>query len=148
MAIDEALAGRVRDGLSGTGGIEEKKMFGGIAWMLGGNMALGITGKGDLMVRVGADAHQDALRQPGARPMDFAGRPMVGMVFVGPTGIKNAADLRRWIDRALRFVTSLPAKAKKPSTKARTVAPTMKKGEARKKPAAPKKPAAKKRRAT
>jgi len=145
MAIDEVLASRIRSVLSSTGGITEKSMFGGVAWMLNGNMALGITSKGDLMARVGPDAHQWALGQPGARPMDFAGRPMVGMVFVDGTGHATEDDLARWAGLALTYVSTLPRKADKPVRSVPLAKPVAKKPASKpaaKKPAAKKKPAA------
>jgi TfoX/Sxy family transcriptional regulator of competence genes len=109
MAYDEALAERIRGALAGRDGLTERKMFGGIAFMLNGNMACGIVGD-DLMVRVGADGHDDALAQPHARPMDFAGRPMRGMIYVAPAGIEADANLQRWVDRGAAFAGSLPPK--------------------------------------
>lgn len=104
MAYDEKLAARVAAALSRRVEHEERKMFGGIAFMIGGKMAIGVSAE-DLMVRVGPDAHEGALAQPGARPMDFTGRPMKGYVFVGPAGTATAPALMRWIDRALAFNT-------------------------------------------
>ena len=112
MAYDEALAERIRQALEGQDGIIEKKMFGGLAFMLGGNMVCGVVGN-DLMARVGPDGHDSALSQPGARPMDFSGRPMRGMVYVGPEAHTRDETLREWIDRVLAFGISLPAKEAK-----------------------------------
>lgn len=109
MAYDEGLAERLGE-VFATERATEKKMFGGVAWMVGGHMCCGIVGH-DLMVRVGPDAHEDALARPHARPMDFSGRPMVGMVYVAPDGFEEDDDLRAWVDRGLRFVRSLPPKA-------------------------------------
>ena len=116
MAFDEVLASRIRAAVAGIPNITEMKMFGGLAFMHQGNMVLGVV-KEDLMARVGADAHPDALRQPGARPMDFAGRPMVGMVFVGPAG--TAGDqLATWVDRAMAYARTMePKKPKAPKVK-------------------------------
>ena len=111
MAYDETLAARVRRALPDEG-IEEKKMFGGLAFMLGGNMVCGIT-KDDLMVRVGSDNHDAALERTGARRMDFAGRPMRGMVFVDAAGYTSDTDLNDWVELALAFGTSLPPKQAK-----------------------------------
>ena len=83
-------------------------MFGGIAFMVNGNMACGIV-KDELMARVGADAYADAVAMPFARPMDFTGRPMKGMLYVSPEGIAGRG-LKRWIGRCLIFAESLPAK--------------------------------------
>ena len=119
MAYDEVLAGRIRDFLGAGEDLSEKKMFGGIAFMSRGNMLVGIT-KNDLMVRVGPDRHDDALERTGARPMDFSGRPMRGMVFVEPAGYASDEQLREWLDLALTFGATLPAKeAKKASPRQR-----------------------------
>lgn len=114
MAYDEALAARVRAAVAAIPSFTEMKMFGGLAFMHQGNMVLGVV-KEDLMARVGAEAHQDALRQPGARPMDFAGRPMVGMVFVGPAGTKKESDLHAWVERAMSYARTM--EPKKPKVK-------------------------------
>ena len=84
-------------------------MFGGIAFMLAGNMAVGVIGE-DLMVRLGEDAADAALDEPGVRPMDFTGRPMKGYAFVGPAGTATDAAIRGWVQRTLVFVDTLPAK--------------------------------------
>lgn len=108
MAYDEALAERIRQILAGEP-TTERKMFGGIAFMVCGNMLVGVT-RDDLMVRVGAAAHEDSLARPHARPMDFTGRPMKGMVYVGPEGYASDANLRAWVERGLSFARTLPAK--------------------------------------
>ena len=107
MAYDEELAIRIRTALPRREGIAERKMFGGIAFMLRGNMFCGVV-KDTLMVRVGRDEYESALARPHARPMDFAGRPMRGMVFVGPKGCCVDNDLQSWLERGLKFVDSLP----------------------------------------
>ena len=109
MAYDEGLAQRVREMLAEHSGITEKKMFGGIAFLLRGNMCCGVVGD-DLMVRVGPGAYEDSLRLPAARPMDFTGRPMKGFVFVGPDGYESDDDLDAWVTRGAGFALSLPAK--------------------------------------
>ena len=112
MAYDVALAERVRTALAGEPGVAEKAMFGGIAFLVGGAMALGVS-KDDLMVRVGPAAHDAALALPYARPMDFTGRPMRGMLFVGPAGTGSVAAVSAWAARALAFARTLPPKATK-----------------------------------
>lgn len=105
MAFDEALAERVRGVLHGRGDVEEKKMFGGLCFMVAGTMCCGIVGE-ELMCRVGPEQYDDALKQPGARPMDFTGRPLRGLVYVAQTAVRTEAALVRWVERAVRFATS------------------------------------------
>jgi TfoX/Sxy family transcriptional regulator of competence genes len=90
--------------------VTERKMFGGIAFMVRGNMFVGIVND-DLMARVGNDGYDDALARPHTRPMDFTGRPMRNMVYVAPVGIEGKA-LRTWVERSFAFAESLPAKKK------------------------------------
>jgi hypothetical protein len=106
MAYDEGLATRVREVLGDRPGLVEKQMFGGLAFLVGGNMACGVRGE-DLIVRVAADA---ALGEPGARPFDLTGRPMKGWLLVDPDGHAEDEDLRRWVDRGLAYAGSLPPK--------------------------------------
>ena len=108
MAYDEKLADRVRDVLETEAGVTERKMFGGLAFMVRGHMACGIVGD-DLMLRLGAESAEEALERPHVRPMDFTGRPMSGMVYVGPDGLQGAA-LRRWVGKSVAFVENLPPK--------------------------------------
>jgi len=109
MAYDEGVAERLRDALVGEDGVAEKKMFGGVAFMLRGNMCCGVVGD-ELMLRVGPDAYEEALARPHARPMDFTGRPMRGMVYVGTQGFESDADLESWITMASAFAGALPPK--------------------------------------
>ena len=109
MAYDEQLAERIRVALSGREGVRERKMFGGIAFMVGGNMAAGVI-RDDLMVRVGPDSHDDALAQPHVREMDFAGRPMKGMIYVSADGVASDSELDRWVTAGAEFAASLPPK--------------------------------------
>ena len=111
MAYDERLADRIRDLLEGVEDVREQKMFGGLAFMVGGHMACGIVGS-DLMARLGADGADAALDRPHVRPMDFTGRPLRGMVFVEPAGIRGAS-LRHWVGESVAFARSLPAKTPK-----------------------------------
>lgn len=106
---DEELASRIRPLLRGFA-VTEKRMFGGVAWMIDGNMAVGIV-KGALMVRCGPDAYDALAQKPGARPMDFAGKPMRGFLFVDPLGTESAAALAAWVAAGTAFAASLPAKA-------------------------------------
>ncbi|HEY2509415.1 MAG TPA: TfoX/Sxy family protein [Polyangiaceae bacterium] len=118
MSYDENLARRVRSLLADRDDVAEKKMFGGLCFMVAGAMCCGLT-KTDFMVRVGPAQYDDALAEPHARPMDFTGRPMAGMVYVAPEGLRRDAALAKWIARGVRFVTTLPAKkAKRAASKA------------------------------
>jgi len=96
MACDQELAQRVRQVLVDVPGVAERKMFGGLAFMIRGNMFCGVVGQ-DLMVRVGPDRYQEALAAPHARLMDFTGRPLKGMVYVGVEGCKTDEALRLWM---------------------------------------------------
>lgn len=109
MAYDEGLAERVRTALEDEPGVTERKMFGGLCLMLGGNMCCGIVGE-ELMVRVGPDAWESALALPHAREMDFTGKSMKGMVYVGVDGIGSDRDLDSWVARGVAFAGSLPPK--------------------------------------
>ena len=109
MAYDEAVAMRVRRTLGKTPDVVEQRMFGGIAFMVRGNMCCGVIGD-RLMLRVGPDGSEAAQSRPHAKPMDFTGKPMKGFVFVEPKGFASAGDLKAWIARAIMFALSLPAK--------------------------------------
>jgi TfoX/Sxy family transcriptional regulator of competence genes len=109
MAFSEELASRVREILEESGPIEEKKMFGGLAFMIKGHMSVGIT-RDELMLRLGPEGAEGALAQPHVRPMDFTGRPMKGYVYVAAPGLKTEAKLRRWLDLAREFIATLPSK--------------------------------------
>jgi hypothetical protein len=109
MAYSEATAQRLRAELGTLPGLTEKKMFGGICFLLGGNMVCGVLGD-DLIMRVGAAQHTAALAQPGARVFDFSGKPMAGWVMVAPVGYTSVEDLARWVKLAVAFAGSLPAK--------------------------------------
>ncbi len=109
MPYDESLAGRVRRALAETEGVTERKMFGGLCFMLRGNMCLGVE-KDRLMVRVGPARYQEALARPHARPMDFTGKPMRGLVFVEPGGTADGPALQEWVRMGVDFAGSLPGK--------------------------------------
>jgi TfoX/Sxy family transcriptional regulator of competence genes len=112
VGYDETLAARIRVVLGDRTDVVEKKMFGGLCFMVGGAMCCGLT-KSDFMVRVGADQYDDALAQPHARPMDFTGKPLAGMVYVAPEGLRTRSALAKWVGRGVSFVSSLPPKAAK-----------------------------------
>jgi TfoX N-terminal domain len=109
MAYDEGLATRIREAIGERPGLGEKKMFGGLAFLLHGNMACGVRGD-DLIVRVAAEEADAALGEPGARPFDLTGRPMKGWLQVGADGHAEDEDLRRWVGRGLAYAGSLPPK--------------------------------------
>jgi TfoX/Sxy family transcriptional regulator of competence genes len=115
MPYDDKIAARIRAVLAARLDLDvvEKKMFGGLCFMVGGHMCCGLAAN-TLMLRVGPDACPDALAQPHARPMTFTGRPLAGFVYVDPPGYRTTATLSRWLDRGLAFVASLPPKAAKP----------------------------------
>jgi TfoX/Sxy family transcriptional regulator of competence genes len=110
MAYSESLADRVRRVFGRRRGRSEKKMFGGVGFLLNGNMCVGVW-KTSLIVRVGPDAYQEALAQPHAGDFDITGRPMTGWVLVAADGLEADADLARWIERGLEFASSLPTKS-------------------------------------
>jgi TfoX/Sxy family transcriptional regulator of competence genes len=109
VAYDEGLADRVRDHLAAAPGLSEKRMFGGLAFLLDGNMTVGVHGD-ELIVRLSPEANEAALERPGARPFDITRRPMKGWVFVDPTALESDEALGDWIDEAVDFVRSLPPK--------------------------------------
>jgi hypothetical protein len=110
MAFDEDLAARVRGVLASAGmAPTEKKMFGGLSFLIGGNMCCGVLGA-DLLARVGPDAAAGALAEPATRPFDMGRGPSKGWVVVAPDGIATDQDLSAWVDRALAYATSLPPK--------------------------------------
>lgn len=112
MAYSEALARRIRELLTGPT-VEERKMFGGLAFLVGGRMCCGVQDT-DLMVRVLKDQHAQALAEPHVRPMDFTGRSLTGFVHVSAAGTESAAALRRWValgEQAALKATSATSKS-------------------------------------
>ena len=109
MAFNEALAQRIRQGLAQRKNIRGKKMFGGIGFLLNGNMLVGVW-KDSLIVRLGLDEAEEALLEPHVRAFDITGKPMKGWVLVEPEGVQNDEQLSAWIQRAVKFVGKLPAK--------------------------------------
>jgi TfoX/Sxy family transcriptional regulator of competence genes len=109
VAIEDDLAASVRAALAGAGTVREVKMFGGIGFMLGGNLVAGASKRG-LLLRVGKDQQGDALAQQGARPMVMRGRTMQGYIHVDPTALNEQA-LGKWLQLAVAFVQTLPPKA-------------------------------------
>jgi len=109
MGYDQRLADEIRARLGNLTGLIEKQMFGGIAFIVGGNMAVGVNGN-NLMVRVGKDAHEKAVSRPGARIFDLSARPMRGWIIVAPEGFPTDTDLDNWIQQGVASAESLPAK--------------------------------------
>ncbi|MBI4417128.1 MAG: TfoX/Sxy family protein [Ignavibacteriales bacterium] len=113
MAYNEELADRVRAAFRGIRRLEEKRMMGGLTFMVNGKMCVGVL-KDDLMCRIDPATHEKAVQRKGAREMDFTGKPMKGFVFVGPPGTRNKKDLKYWLDLSLAFnKTAKPSKKKK-----------------------------------
>jgi TfoX/Sxy family transcriptional regulator of competence genes len=109
VAFDDVLAARIRDVLSGTEGLVEKRMFGGVAFLLNGNMCCGVHGD-DVIVRVDPESAEDALRAPHVRIFDLTGRPMKGWLLVGSDAVASDEQLRSWVGLGVDFAGSLPAK--------------------------------------
>jgi len=107
VAFDQELAERVHAALAAVPDLETRRMFGGITFMVGGHMACGVVGQ-ELMLRLGREAAEQALREPHVRAMDFTGRPSRGAVFVSADGLRHSRDLKRWIDAAMAYVATLP----------------------------------------
>ncbi len=110
MAYDEQFGERVREVLASFAGVSERKMFGGLAFLLQGNMCCGVVGS-RLMVRVGEESYGAALEEPHVREMDFTGRPMRGFVYVAAEGLTSAGDLRAWVERGARYAAALAPRA-------------------------------------
>jgi hypothetical protein len=109
VAYSEELAQRIRDEIGEHPALVEKQMFGGIAFMVQGNMSVGVAGD-ELMVRVGKDNDEAALAELHVRPFDLSGRPMAGWVLVGAEGTAVNDDLAQWIDTGVTYAESLPPK--------------------------------------
>ena len=108
MAYDEQLAARVRTLLANRTDVTERKMFGGLTFMIGGNMRCGVHSD-ELIVRLDPDGEDEALAKPHARPMDLTGRPMRGFITVQPDGL-TGDQLSRWVQEAVARAESLPTK--------------------------------------
>ena len=109
MAYDENLAQRVRARVESAKGVSEREQFGGIAFLIRGNVACGIIGN-ELLVRVGPDGHNEAMKIKDAKPFSLTGRPSRGWVLVRPAGLKSAASLKKWVQMGVDFAKTLPAK--------------------------------------
>jgi TfoX/Sxy family transcriptional regulator of competence genes len=109
MSFDESLATRIREALARKRGVEEKKMFGGVGYLLNGNMLVGVW-KDSLIVRLGPDNYDDALLEPHVREFNITGKAMKGWVLIQPEGVEDDGQLKGWIERALKFVKTLTTK--------------------------------------
>jgi TfoX/Sxy family transcriptional regulator of competence genes len=110
MAYDEDLADRIRELVAGEPGVSEMRMFGGLAFLIGGNMAVAASGQGGLMVRVEPEATERLLDEAHARPFEMRGRAMDGWLRVDPEGLRTKRQLERWVRRGVDYARSLPPK--------------------------------------
>ena len=117
MAYHREAAERIRTLLSGRTDVAEQKLFGGLCFMVRGHMCCAVSGRGGLLVRVGPDAPAFLFSEPRAAPMEMRGRIMADYLRIAPDGYQTAADLKKWVSRAVDFVATLPNKAKKAATK-------------------------------
>jgi hypothetical protein len=122
MAYDERTAERVRNVLSGRRDVVEKNLMGGLCFMVSGGMCCSVSSKGGLLIRVGAFAHERMLREPHVQPMKMGGRIMTGFVRVAPEGYRTDAALKKWIQRGLNFIATMPAN---PSRKKAVASPAL-----------------------
>ena len=110
MAYDEDLANRIRELIATEPDLTEKKMFGGLAFLIGGNMSVSASGQGGLMVRVDPDATRELLAKPHVRPLEMRGREMDGWLRVDPEGVRTKRQLEPWVKRGVAYARSLPPK--------------------------------------
>jgi hypothetical protein len=110
MTFSERTVHQIRRAMGNTPGLSERALYSGVAFMVRGNMCCGMIDD-NLVVRVGPDIYDAALREPHARPMDFTGRPLPGFVYVDRAGFESSTLLRQWIDRSMSFVRTLPPKS-------------------------------------
>ena len=109
VAYDIDVADRIRARIGPRPGLTEREMFGGVAFMINGNMAIGVSGA-ELMVRVGKEAHEEAVARPGARTFDMGARPMRGWISVTDDGYDSEDDFGYWVEHGVAYAGSLPAK--------------------------------------
>lgn len=141
MGYDEETAARVRKLLAGQRYVAEKKMMGGLCFMVNNTMCCTVSGRGGMLIRVGPEAHARMLEEPHTTPMEMRGRTMSGFVRVAPEGYQNDADLKRWVKRGLDFVAAIPKETKskkaaprKAAAKTNPETKTAPRGQARKGP--------------
>jgi TfoX/Sxy family transcriptional regulator of competence genes len=111
MAYDEELAERIRERVAGETALTEKKMFGGLAFLIGGNMAIAASGQGGILVRVDPAESDELVSTSPAEPMEMRGRQMAGWLRVGTADVQSDDELSAWVDRGVSYARSLPAKA-------------------------------------
>jgi hypothetical protein len=111
VAYDEDLANRIRELLAGEPGVTEQRMFGGLAFLVGGHMSVAASGQGGLMVRVEPDDTDALLAKPHTRPFEMRGRDMRGWVRVDPEGVRTKRQLAPWVTRGVAYARSLPPKS-------------------------------------
>ncbi|MEA2283645.1 MAG: hypothetical protein QOK21_4252 [Solirubrobacteraceae bacterium] len=111
MAYDEDLANRIRELLAGTDGVTEKKMFGGLAFLVGGHMSVAASGQGGLLIHCEREQTDALLEQPHTSPMVMRGRPVDGWLRVDADGVESDRQLRSWVERGLAHARSLPSKS-------------------------------------
>ena len=111
MGYDEDLASRIRELVSSEEGLTEKRMFGGLAFMINGNMSVSASGQGGLLLHVDPDETDTLLRKPHAHPFEMRGRTMRGWLRVDAEGVKTRRELQRWVRRGVSYARSLPSKA-------------------------------------
>ena len=112
MAYDEDLANRIRELMAAESGVTEMRMFGGLAFLIDGNMSVAASGQGGLMLRVDPSDSEALLKKPHARPMEMRGRTMDGWLRVGDEGIRTKRELEPWVRRGVAYARSLPPKAR------------------------------------
>jgi TfoX/Sxy family transcriptional regulator of competence genes len=110
MAYDEELANRIRELIAGESDVTEKRMFGGLAFLIGGHMAVAASGQGGLMVRVDPDETDKLAAKPHAGPFEMRGKPMQGWLRVGAGGVRTKRQLEPWVKRGVGYARSLPPK--------------------------------------
>ena len=110
MAYDEDLADRIRELLAGDAAVSEKKMFGGLAFLVGGHMSVAASGRGGLMVRVDPEETDALVAKPHAGPFEMRGRPLDGWLRIAPEGVRTKRQLQSWVDRGVTYARSLPPK--------------------------------------
>jgi TfoX/Sxy family transcriptional regulator of competence genes len=110
VAYDEDLANRIRELIAAGEDVREQRMFGGIAFLVGGNMAVGVSGQGGLMVRADPAETDALLAKPHARPFEMRGRPMKGWLRVDAEGVRTKRELEPWVRRGVAYARSLPPK--------------------------------------